>query len=226
MSSVFSKYAIKAWPYRYAGTLAVTDIHGGVPADPRTVESWLRLKVEEKDSITQSVIAEVMAERGIDAEAAVAIVAADKVNGFHRDETGLYIPGNNLKACLKEAVMVAANAGKITAKKWGSPDDANYKKGIKGWFPEHVFVMEDRLYLGVTEYDDVDQRFTRSQYGSSITREQVVRKAVINFTIETDHEFTDEQWAMIWLTAEQQGLGASRSQGFGRFEVIAWDQVA
>jgi len=226
MSSIFTTYRIKAWPFRYAGTLAVTDIHGGVPSDPKTVESWLRLKVEEKDSITQQVVAEIMTERGIDAEAAVAELAKSKVNGFHRDENGLYVPGNNLKACLKEAVMVAANAGKITTKGWGNPDNAAFKKQIKGWFPEHVFVMEDRLYLGATEYDYIDQRFTRSQYGSSITREEVISKAVVSFTIETDYPFTDEQWAVIWLTAEQQGLGASRSQGFGRFEVIAWDRVA
>lgn len=223
MSSIFAEYAIKAFPYRYAGTLTVANIHGGVPANPKTIENWLRLKVQEKDSITEKVVAEIMEERGVGKEEAVDILAAEKVNGFLRDENGLYIPGNNLKACLKEAVSVAANAGNITSKGWGNPDNANYRKGIKAWFPEHVFVVEDRLYLGVSKRDDVDQRFTLSaQYGSSITREEVVFKAIINFTIETDYRFTDEQWGVIWSTAERQGLGASRSQGFGRFEVTAW----
>jgi CRISPR/Cas system CSM-associated protein Csm4 (group 5 of RAMP superfamily) len=31
---------------------------------------------------------------------------------------------------------------------------------------------------------------------------------------------------MIWLTAEQQGIGASRSQGFGRFEVTSWERLS
>lgn len=225
MSGVFAKYASKAWPYRFAGTLHVTNIHGGVPNDPKTIEGWLKTKVMEKDSITQSVIAKIMEDRGVDHEKAVEVLAGEKVNGFHRDERGLYIPGNHLKASLKEAVSVAANAGKITAKGWGAPDDPRYKKGIKQWFPEHVFVLEDRLYLGALAATGVDQRFTRSQYGSSITREEVVEKAIINFTIETDHDFTEEQWAMIWLTGEQQGLGSSRSQGYGRYEVVSWDRI-
>jgi hypothetical protein len=223
MASIFAKYESKAFPFRYAGTLAVTDIHGGVPADPKTIESWVRLKVQEKDAVTRRNVAEIMKERGLDSEEAVNVLAAEKVNGFLRDEHGLYIPGSHLKACLKEGTSVAANAGKITTKGWGDCDNASFRKQIKGWFPEHVFVIEDRLHLGVTDADYVDQRFTRSQYGSSITREEVVRKAIINFTIETDHKFTDEQWAMIWLTAGRQGLGTSRSQGFGRFEVTAWD---
>ena len=31
---------------------------------------------------------------------------------------------------------------------------------------------------------------------------------------------------MIWLTGEQQGIGASRSQGFGRYEVTGWERLA
>jgi hypothetical protein len=225
MPSIFATYESKAWPFRHAGTLSVTDIHGGVPADPKTVESWLLLKVREKDAITQAHIADLITDRGIDENEAVAALAAEKVNGFTRDERGLYIPGNHLKACLKEGVNVAANAGKITTKGWGTPDNANYKKGIKAWFPEHVFIVENRLYLGTAEADYIDQRFTHSQHGSSITREEVVRTADISFTVESDHPFTEEQWAMIWLTCGRQGLGTSRSQGFGQFEVTSWDQA-
>lgn len=225
-TSIFAKYTRKAWPYSYEGQLVVSNIHGGVPRDPKTIEGWLKTKVQEKDAITQEAVAQIMADRGVSPEEAVAELAKEKVNGFHRDDQGFYVPGNNLKACLKEAVSVAANEGKIPAKGWGNATDKNYHKGIKGWFPEHVFVVQDRLYLSVSECDEIDQRFTRSQYGSSITREEVVHEAKVSFTIETDHKFTDEQWAVIWLTAEQQGLGASRSQGYGRFKVVRWDSVA
>jgi hypothetical protein len=226
MTSFFHKYVSTTFPYRYAGTLAVTNIHGGVPKDPKTIEGWLRSKVVEKDSITHQQVSEVMEKLGTTEEEAIDIVAAKKVNGFFSDENGLYIPGNSLKACLKEASNVAANSGTISSKGWGNPDNKNYAKGIKSWFPEHVFVVEDRLYLGVDKCDEIDQRFTLSaQYGSSITREEVVRKAVISFTIETDYQFTDKQWGTIWLTAERQGLGASRSQGFGTFEVTSWNLI-
>lgn len=35
-----------------------------------------------------------------------------------------------------------------------------------------------------------------------------------------------EQWAMIWLTGEQQGIGATRSQGYGRYTVTRWEQAS
>ena len=35
---------------------------------------------------------------------------------------------------------------------------------------------------------------------------------------------TAKEWAAIWLTAEKNGIGASRSQGFGTFKVVAWDK--
>ena len=43
--------------------------------------------------------------------------------------------------------------------------------------------------------------------------------------MKTDWKFTDEQWAMIWLTGEEQGVGGSRSQGFGRYQVTRWDRI-
>jgi hypothetical protein len=40
----------------------------------------------------------------------------------------------------------------------------------------------------------------------------------------TDHDFTPKEWAAIWTAGEQNGLGASRSQGYGRYEVVRWDK--
>ena len=129
-----------------------------------------------------------------------------------------------MKAALKEATNVAANEGKLTTKGWGNPDNANYKKGIKGWFPEHVFVIEDRLHLGVTEPSGIMQRFVHAPHGTGIQYEEYVENAKVNFTIETDHDFKDEEWAAIWLTGERQGIGASRSQGFGTYTVTKWEK--
>lgn len=61
--------------------------------------------------------------------------------------------------------------------------------------------------------------------GTGIQYEEYVTDAVIGFTVLTDHKFTDEQWAMIWLTGEQQGLGATRSQGYGRYTVTEWTSI-
>jgi hypothetical protein len=45
----------------------------------------------------------------------------------------------------------------------------------------------------------------------------------IPFTVRTDWELSPEQWAMIWLTGQEQGIGASRSQGYGRYTVTKWE---
>ena len=227
MTSVFANYQQKAWPYRFAGTMHIGTIAGGTPTDPKVAEGWLRTKLADSDDLIREAVATVMAERGIPADEAVKEVDSLKhLNGFKRDpEHGLYIEGRQLKASLKEAVSVAANAGKITTKGWGDPDNANYLKGIKAWFPEHVFVLEDRLYLGVNQPTGIMQRFVHTTRGTGIQYEEYVEDAKVSFTVVTDHKFTDEQWAMIWLTGEQQGIGASRSQGFGRYEVTSWERL-
>lgn len=245
-NSVFAKYTPKAYPYRYRGTITtLTPLAGGIPSDPRVVKGYVESKIEQKDALIQEAVMDtvrtIMEERGLPAdgtldpallkelvgEAVTAVADLRTLNGFKRDGQGLYIEGRQLKACLKEAASIAANEGKITTKRWGNPDNDNYRKGIKGWFPEHVFVMEDRLHLGVTEPDGVMQRFVHVDgRPSAISYEEYVENASFEFTVETDHEFTDEQWAAIWLTAERQGVGASRSQGFGRYEVVRWERVS
>ena len=227
MTSIFASYQTKAWPHRFAGTLLVGTIAGGIPTDDKVAEAWLKTKLADKDDLIREAVAKTMVERGITAEEAAKEVDSLKhLNGFKHDETGLYIEGRQLKAGLKEAVNIAANAGKISCKAWGDPDNANYKKGIKAWFPEHVFVLEDRLHLGVTEPTGIVQRFVHTPRGTGIQYEEYVEGAKISFTIVTDYEFTEEQWAMIWLTGEKEGIGASRSQGFGTYEVTAWEALA
>jgi hypothetical protein len=153
------------------------------------------------------------------------------LNMFKRTHAGvLYIEGRQVKAALKEGVAVAANAGKITTKNWGNPDNATYKKQLKGWFPEHVFVSDVIILLThdgvqVTEPDGILQKFVHTHHGDAIAYEEYVEEAEISFTVKTDVELTREQWAMIWLTGQDQGLGASRSQGYGVYTVTGWDQL-
>ena len=221
--SVFAKYRAKAYPYQFAAEIVVGRIAGGTPTDPKVAEGWLRTKLAvDKDDLIRDMVAEVMADRGVTKEEATQIVDTNKhLNGFKRDENGLYIEGRQIKAALKEAASVAVNAGKLNPKGWGTTN-----KGLINWFPEHVFVQEDRIPLGVTEPSGVAQRFVHTWRGSGIQYEEYVDDAKLAFTVATDHKFTDEQWALLWLTGEQQGVGASRSQGYGRYEVVRWEPLA
>lgn len=224
--SVFARYEKQHFPHKFHGTLLVHCIAGGTPTDPKVAEGWLKTKLAPQDDLIRDMVAEVMVDRGVTADEAADIVAEHKhLNGFKRDSEGLYIEGRQLKAALKEAACVAANAGNIPVKGWGNVTDKNYTKGIKAWFPEHVFVVEDKLHLGVNEPTGITQRFVHTHRGNGIQYEEYVEDAKINFTVETDHSFAAKEWAAIWLTGERNGIGASRSQGFGTYKVIEWQQI-
>jgi hypothetical protein len=221
--SVFDKYVTRAYPYSFALTLHLDTIAGGVPSDPKVAEGWIRTKLgESNEDRLRAMVAEVMVERNITAEEATKVVNTNKhLNGFKRDdELGLYIEGRQLKAAIKEAASVAAAAEKLPLKSWGAT-----RKGLLGFVAEHICVVDDRLFLGKGEPDRIEQRFVHTFRGSGIQYEEVCDGVDIDATILSDYEFTEEQWAMIWLTGGQQGLGASRSQGFGRYSVVRWDPL-
>lgn len=219
MTSVFAAYAKQAWPYQFTGELHIGTIAGGVPSDEHVAEGWLRSKLADRDDLIREAVATTMAERGITAEEAAREVDMLKhLNGFKRDSAGLYIEGRQLKAAIKEAVSVAVAAGKIRQRGWGKTN-----KGALSFVAEHVQVMEDRLPLGIAEPTGIMQRFIHSFRGTGIQYEEYAENVKVGFTIGCDYDFTDEEWAMIWLTGEQQGIGASRSQGFGRYQVTRWE---
>lgn len=218
MKSVFDAHA---YPYRYAIDLHVPQLAGGVPANPDAARAHIERKLRDNDTILRSAVAELMVEKGITAdEAAQEVRSQNHVVTFRRDpERGLWIGGYQLKAAIKEAANVARAVGRLPAR-WGLT-----KKGIEGFVAEHVFVVEDRLYLGVDEPSGSVQRFVQTWRGSGISIQEYVEDAKLSATIETDHEFSEEEWAILWTTGERQGVGATRSQGFGRYYVTRWERL-
>lgn len=223
MTSAFATYTNRAWPHRYNGTITARNMAGGVPSDPRVAEGWLKTKLtDNRDDLIRDLVAQTMVERGVTADEATELVDINKhLNGFKRNEHGLYFEGRQLKAAIKEAASVARATDKLKSR-WGSTN-----KGVLGFVAEHIMVVEDTLNLGVTEPSRILQSFPKNprtgQTGIQYT--EVIDEATFDFTIIADHKFTDEEWAMLWLTGEQQGIGASRSQGFGRYEVTRWEIV-
>jgi hypothetical protein len=220
--SVFDQFRADAFPFSFTGQLHVGTIAGGVPTDPKVAEGWLKTKLgASKDDIIHEQVAQVMVDRGVTADEAATVVNENRhLNGFKRDERGLYIEGRQLKAAIKEAASVAVAAGKLTQRGWGKTN-----KGLLGYLAEHVFVVEDRLHLGVVEPTGVMQRFVHTFRGTGIQYEEYVSDAKVDFTVMADHDFSEKEWAQIWLCGEQQGIGASRSQGYGRYEVTRWDSI-
>lgn len=225
--SVFASYEPKGYPFVFKGSVEVEVLAGGTPSNPDVAEAWIKARAYQgdlKDKLIVDEVAKVMEERGITEDAAVDEVAKNRhLVGFKRDpEKGLYIEGRQLKACIKEAASVGADAGKLKARGWG---EVSTRKGILSFVAEHIFVREQRLYLNVMEPTDVHLSFIHTFRGNGIQYVEVVEGAKFNFTVETDREFAEKDWAMLWLTAQRQGIGACRSQSYGRFTVVDWSQL-
>lgn len=226
--SAFDSFRKDAYKFQYAGSLTVAHLVGGVPSDPRVAEGWIKTKMGvTAENELQKLVAQTVLERGVSPEEAVKIANEMKnLNGFKRGEADsdhpgeLFIEGRQLKAALKEAISVAVAADKISARGWGRTN-----KGILGFAAEHIFVVEERLYLGVTEPSEIQQRFVHTWKGAGIQYEEMVHGAVVNFTVVCDYEFSEKDWATIWLTGERQGLGATRSMGYGTYRIEKWEQL-
>lgn len=235
--SAFPSYERKAWPYQFAGQIHIDVIAGGVPTDPKVAEGWIKSNLLSTGDLLRAQVAEVMADRGVTADEAAKVVDEMKhLNGFRRvrcpacpaddprarcdSPHELYINGHQLKAAIKEAASVAVAADKLPMKGWGKTN-----KNLLGFVAEHVCVIEDVLPLGVTQPTGINQRFVQTWRGSGIQYEEYVEGAIIDFTIATDFDFKPEHWAMIWLTGGQQGIGATRSQGYGRYTVTRWEAL-
>ena len=233
MASVFAKYQRRNYPYQFRGSLHVHSIAGGVPMDPNVYEGHLKRKLTlgGNDVVVADEVMAMAAENGMDLQEAIAAYAGKSLVGFRREEgEGLYYPGAHLKAAIKEAASIAAAEGRIKARGWGQ---TSHNKGILSWLSEHVFIAEDRLYLGVDRDAPnvrVEQSFVHKMTPkgpvSAVQNTEIAEDVHVAFTLETDYDMPEEDWAAIWLTCERNGIGAARKMGYGTFEVEEWEPIA
>jgi hypothetical protein len=135
----------------------------------------------------------------------------------------LHLEGRQVKAMFKEAAMVAVGAGHVDGRGWGTT-----RKGMLGFLAEHLFIPDDKIMLGVTDPTFVSQSFVHTWRGSGIKLEEIIEDAVLDFELSCDYDFTIKEkdfFKTILVVAEQNGLGASRSQGFGRFAVQKFEKL-
>lgn len=207
---------------------------GGVPSDPKIVEGWLRSKAGiSNDAEVERAMHRTLRERGVDLAAISpdaqmeAMYAASEelasevhTNGFKRDERGLYLESRCVKAGIKEATNVL-----FASERWGKT-----KKGAKSFLAERAFIDPDRLHFGAQEpagvYTWVGHVAGARGKQSTLGYYEYMEGASIRFQVRsTRDEVAGEQWAYIWVQLQELGLGALRSQGFGRFDLTRWDRV-
>lgn len=235
--NVFAEYVDKIYKHRFAGEIEIEQLMGGTPSNQRVAEGWLRAKMglSKEDEVARAVAAVMEArepgEAPVSTDEALKLVDDDRhLNGFKSDEDGLYIEGRHLKAALKEAASVARAVNNLPAKMGAT------NKGTLSFIAEHVVVVEDRLHVyraeggkvvNVTKPDGVLQSFPRNpitrQTGIQYT--EYVEHAIVAFTVVSDYDFKPDEWAAIWVTGSNQGIGASRSQGYGRYTPTKWDRL-
>lgn len=218
-------------------------IMGGIPKDAGVIEGWIRSKagITSEEEI-MGLMVKTLYELGIDVpenasheaiiEASKKIAGGKSAVGFKRDDAGLYIEGRQVKALLKECVNILYSGtegwANPRAKKKKDSDEALYRKSPKNFTAERVFVNPVKIYLGVPEPTGVDLIIghVKGPKGdrATLTYHEYVMEATIEFDVQvTDDSIPHEAWPEIWTQAQEIGLGAVRSQSYGRFDIEHWD---
>jgi hypothetical protein len=218
---------------QYRARLVFRDkLLGGIPKDPQLIEGWLRSRagLTETNEI-RHVMLRTLGELGVEAsadmsfeqleQASAAVAARKQTTGFKVGEQGLYIEARQVKAMLKESTNVV----------FGGERFGPTRKGPKPFVAEHVFVEPDRLWLGAREPHGVEMTIGHligpTGPRSIVGYHEFVQDATLEFRVLTMRDcLSPEQWADLWVHAQENGLGALRSQGFGRFFIEQWERVS
>jgi len=233
--SVFAELAAQVYCHRWLATLSVPVLRGGVPSDPKVAEGWIRTKFGDKDAVIRELVEETIAarlgggepaDRAVAVEQAIAEVADTRcLNGFKRTPDGeLYIEARQIKAMIKEAANIRWAKGR-----WGPTSKGTRSKVRSLPFSSRIRIGKLRTFV-----DEVAQDFVHSRFGAAIKYAETVWNATVQFTVNADWDLDAERakdgeprsWGHLWVTAEQQGLGADRSQGFGAFQVTRWERIS
>jgi hypothetical protein len=150
---------------------------------------------------------------------AIKVSAVDKSSvGFKADETGPYLESRCIKAMFKECANILKGPQVLNVK--------NFKSKLA----ERVFVVEDRIYLG-REPDGTDNRvvhvMTAMGPRSSMKFFDYYERPEIAFTLKVlqDDVVRESHLRTILEYAQDNGLGADRSQGFGQFDLLEFVKV-
>ncbi len=180
---------------------------GGIPKNPEMIKGWLNAKVTKGELKVSEKEAEAMI-----AATAEEMNASTQENkswtGFKSDDTGLYIEGRQVKAMMKEC----ATTLKLMVK----------HRGLKQVLQHGTAIKPQRLYLGKKEPDGYEEGVCHTWRGSALKRNDFVERCTIEFEIwVVDTKILTEKLVnMLFELGQENGIGASRSQDFGKFHVI------
>ena len=217
---------------RYAARVVFRSrVVGGVPKDPKLIEGWLRAKagIVDDHEIRQAMLrtlteigAKVNDDMSFDdlVQASELVATSKQTTGFKVGMEGLYVESRQIKAMLKESTNVL-----FGGERWGAT-----KKGPRSFVAERVFVEPERLWLGLLEPSGIELMIGHlmgpTGPRSTLGYHEYVEGAALSFRVLVVRDcITNQQWSEIWVHAQENGFGALRSQGFGRFYLAQWDRI-
>lgn len=197
----------------------------GKPSSLNAAEAMLKARGLEEFVVTAEDITDPTERAAMAASVAKDEGKCEFVKRAGRD--GIWIPSNNVKAGLKENWSVLGLRNKV--------------RGSRGALAEGLFVSgpgggeeSDWLYVGEKpDGIEVGVAHTVGPMGpiAAIKRNEYVLKPRITFDImlavadSVSEKISDDELADTLVHFGEHGLGANRSQGFGRFDTVSVEEV-
>ena len=224
----------------YRVKLLVDHLVGGVPKDPDMMKAWIgatckQFSEEERAKIVKADIAALpkVLEEEMDVSGTTFLVDDGEPS------KGLYIEGRQLKALLKECANIMRNSipnGKVPAKDPKNPDKVLKEEygiaALKSKMADQVFVEEERVFLNRQKPDRTAQRAIHIPDGprgprNAIKVSDILDNVDVEFTVRRLRRgsVSEEALYLCLHFGEENGLGADRSQAFGKFKVVNMDKL-
>lgn len=204
-------------------------LHGGIPAKKELLRKWVESRTLDSGKIKadEQTDKQVAEEEARNEEAPAVPEEEDSWNRFHEDEKGLYIQTANVKALIRECLSVIG----ILQKKRGSKQILQH-----GLEVQPVGGRGSRLYLDRTAPDGREEKpiHVVGPQGprNAIKRTDYVEGAQFGFEVWIKHTSPQEtrhlgeaELKHALLLAQEDGLGADRSQGHGKFDVVWFEKI-
>lgn len=213
----------------YQVTIAFRDrLCGGKPANDELLADHIRRTTGHDDELTKRQIEDAQAKLpDLDGLQEIEEQKLEKSRTrFLSDEKGLYIDTYQVKAMFRQSASMLG----IYKKRIGTKNMCAEGAEIKG--PDH----EARLYLGKKEPDGTEESVVHAMTPkgpiSGIKHVDYVEKARLSFEIwvlktesgEKRH-IGEKDVVEILTFAQENGLGADRARGMGKFDVVEFKKA-
>lgn len=201
-------------------------ICGGIPVDEKTIENWLKGRgVLPKEAAARAKL--IRDEVGAEEYAEEA--AKSSWTTFKRDETGIYLEPRQIRALIKESSFILELTKNV--------------RGLRQRLQHGLVIKPDRIYLtrNGTPIQEVDGQaegpiHVMGPQGprTALKRQDYVLAPVITFKVrvvnpigkeETDYLKEDMLRAIFKWAEDGIGLGASRSQDEGKFDIVTFNRI-